>query len=582
MTVTQQSIAGFEHRRRHLLELACRGTSNIDHRGREIHRAVDFSGISAIAKLHLGRDIETANRRLCRVAEWFDRPLHPEMESRGHDGPCTFVAMRLCRAWFLFKDSDLLAKRTRELIRRFFLEFDLHSRHNSENHHMLFHTSRYLMAREMPGEIFKGYDCRGEDLIGKDAEWLKTFIRYRSRRGWGEWDSACYFQVDWNCLLNLHDYAADKELQSLAAMMLDLMLADMAVDSINGMYCGAHGRIYDPHALNHSTENTRTHQYLYFGNLPDNAVTWPRPVQIDPLVSSYRPRRIVLDIALDRSRPYDNRERKHLHNVQDVLPVKPLDGSIRKITRYTPHYVLGAVQFQDPYPPGLKAGWYARHSQHEWDLSFGTRPGARLFTHHPNGAGATSHSYWTGDSRCGCVSTFQHNTALLALYDIPADQPKQFIHAYVPHDSLDAVIEEEGWIFVREGKAVAALLMLGGHQFTTGGAWKDLEVISPGAQNGAVCEVGLLKDFGGFDAFKRAIAASNVHFDREKMTLIYKSNQSGEITINTRGRREVDGCAVNLDYPAYGSPYMQSDWDSGVITLTHRNQKETLDFRARR
>lgn len=576
---TEQSIAGFEHRRGHLLKLACRGSVNIDHQGKKMHRPEDFSGISSIAKLHLGRDIDAANTHLCRVAEWFDRPLPTEVKSRGHDGPCTFVAMRLCRAWFSLKDSDLLAEKTRELIRRFFLEFDLHSRHRSENHHLLFHTSRYLMAQDMPEETFKGYGCRGADLVKEDADWLKSFIRYRARRGWGEWDSACYFQVDWNCLSNLHDYAADAELKALSTMMMDVLLADMAVDSINGMYCGAHGRIYGRHALDHSTENTCTLQYLYFGNLPDNALTWPRPLQIDPMVSSYRPRKIVIDIALDRTQPYTNFERKHLHNVDDVLPVDPLNGSIRKITRCTPHYVLGAVQLQDPYPSGLRAGWYARHSQHEWDLSFGTRPKARLFTHHPNGTEAPIHGYWTGDCRCGCVSTFQHDTVLVALYDIPEDQPKQFIHAYVPHDSLDEVVEEGGWIFVREGAAAAALQMLGGHQFITEGDWKNEEVISPAAKNGAVCQVGLIEDFGGFDAFKQAIFANTVRFERNRMTLTYQSDQAGEITIDTNGRREVNGRSVNLDYPTYGSPYMHSDWDSGLITLTHRNQSETLDFR---
>ncbi len=580
-----ESIAGFEHRRGRLLELACRGAADLDLKGTGYVPGCDFTGIATTAQLYLGREPESANRHLREIAEWFDRPLpdgFPEARKQhGHHGPCTFVAAGLCRAWHLFKNTGKLEAATRQRIRRFFMEFNLESQHPSENHVLLFRTNRYLMAQEWPEETFKAYKQRGGDLAREDAAWLKSFIRYRARRGWGEFDSACYFAVDWNCLTGLYDYASDGELKNLAGMMMDLMLADMAVDSVNGMYCGAHGRIYGPHAMDHAKELTYALQYLYFGTIEDDRMDWPRPVSVEPLVSSYRPERIVLDIALDRTEGYLCRERKHLHNVTDILPVEPLSGSIRKVTRYTPDYILGAIQYQDAYPDGCKGAWYAHHEQHEWDLSFGTRTRARIFTHHPNGTGNEAHGYWTGDLRCGCVSTFQQQNAVLALYNIPRDQPCQYIHAYIPHDALDEVVEQDGWIFMREGRACAALRMLGGHRPTEQERWKDVEIISPGARNGAVCEAGRLDDFagkGGFEGFKREIAGNRIAFDRERMRLCYTSKRAGTISIDTAGRREANGRPADLDYPAYDCPYLQSEWDSGKITLRHGVRSLQLDF----
>jgi hypothetical protein len=572
----EESIAASEKRRKLLLQRAAGPAAEADKYGAESTLGRDRHGNRAIANLVLGRGAEATNAHLRHVAEYFD---HPTDSKWGHQGECDFVAMKLCRAWHLFKGADKLEPATIGRIRDFFLTRDFKSMHPSENHVFLFRTSRYLMGNAFAGETFKAYRRKGSVLAKEDAVWLKRFIRFRARRGWGEFDSGCYISPDWECLTNLYDYAPDAEIKRLAGMMMDLLLADMAVDSLNGMYCGAHGRIYEAHATDHATENTYALQYLYFGNVDPASMQKYQSTIVDALVSDFRPRRIVVDVALNRPKNYINRERKHLHNMSDPLPRKPLAGSIRKLTLYTPHYVLGAVQFQDPYPPGLKSGGYAHHEQHEWDLSFGTRTRARLFTHHPDDSGRPEHGYWTGDLGCRCVSTFQHKAAVLALYDIPAKQPCQFIHAYVPRDDFDEVVEENGWIFVREGKACAALRMLGGHEWTASGKWRNVEVISPGSKNAAVCEAGLLTDFSGFDAFRREIAANTIQFDKKRMRLTYVSKRAGTITMDTKRLREAEGQPVNLDYATYDCPYLQSKWDSGVIVITHDGKREVLDFR---
>ncbi|MDF2814411.1 MAG: hypothetical protein K0Q81_611, partial [Paenibacillus sp.] len=549
----QQSKEEFEQRRTGLLEQLA---------GRDLP---DIYGGWAIANLSLNRKSAEANIRLQRAALWFENP-HPH--GRDLRGECDFVAMKLCRAYLEFgHDSGSLDSFTMERIKAFFLIRDFQSMYDSENHHLLFHTSRYLMAHALRQERFVAYGCDGAELEEIDRDWLEQFIRFRARRGWGEFDSTCYFGPEWECLTTLYDFAPDTKLKRMAGMMLDVLLTDLVLESLNGMCGGAHGRIYSAHAHNYAKDSVYPLMYLYFGNVDPSTVG--DNCLVDALLSGYRPNDIIMDIALNRSESYENRERKHLHNVDDCLPAQPLEGSIRKYTYRTPDYVMGCVQYQDDYPD-IPSAWYAHHEQHEWDLTFGTNTMARLFTHHP-GIDGNEHGYWTGDLGCkcgsGCGHFFQNRTALVALYDIPPEAPYQMIHAYIPRTYVDEVVEENETIYIREGRVFAALKLLNGYKWSVGGPWSQMEVFSPGGKNGVVCEVGHADDFGDFAAFRQEIASNPIVFDRSSMTLTYQSRRSGQLMIDASGKRVLDGKPVDLEYASYESPYMHSDWDSGKIRI---------------
>ena len=548
----------YQARREHLLKAEAE---------RDLSR--DLYGATAIANLAVGQRTKEANARLRWVSEWFE---HPHPKGRDQKGECDFAAIKLCRAYHLFQQRTLEAA-TLQRLDEFFLEHDFSSMYGSENHALIFHTARYLMAEVHPHETWAAYGKTGEQLAAEDRAWLDKFLRYRARCGWGEFDSAVYLGEDWECLCCLYDFCRDARLKRLAQMMMDLMLAEMGVESREGMYGGAHGRIYPPQALDHATEETYGLMHLYFG--VGNAGQLPH-LKIDALTSAYRPNPLVSSIVLDRPNPYEMRERKHLHNVDDPLPEHPLAGSIRKYTYYTPQYILGCVQYQDPYPPLGKAPWYAHHQQHQWDLSMAGDTRARLFTHHPGKSG--EHNYWTGDLGCGCGHFFQNKTALLALYDIPPKQRSQFIHAYVPRSVFDAVIEEDGTIYVRKGAACAALRISGGYEWTREGEWRGCEIIARGPRHAIACEAGLVRDYGSFEAFRRECRGNELRFDPERMELEYRSKRAGVLWLDTHGGRKLNGRPVDLNYASYDCPYLQSSWGSGLITLKHGTNDLLLDF----
>lgn len=563
-------IEGINQRKKFLLENAAGHdmTSEII-----LDTSKDLFSNRAITNLYMHRFVKEANKRIQHTAKWFE---HPHPAGRNKQWECDFAALKLCRASYLFRNSPEFETETRESIAHFFLTQDFKSIYDSENHGFMFRMCRHLIAQLYPEKTFEAYGKTGKVLVNEDAQWIKDFLHYRARQGWGEFDSSGYYSEEWEILLTLYDYTEDKEIKRLTEMTLDLLLADMSVDSLNGMYCGAQGRIYMPQAIDHANEPTYVMQYLYFDLIPSEKIG-QKSTSIDALVSNYCPKELIVELALDRPTVYENFERKHLHNMSDIKPEHPIVGSIRKYTYYTPAYVMGCVQLQDPYPEGSAKG-YAFHEQHDWDLSFAASTRSRIFTHHPGNRG-NEHNYWTGDIMCGCGHFFQQKTAFMCLYDIPKAESYQFIHAYIPKAEFDEVVEANGFIFVRSQDSYAALKMLGGHVWSTEGEWRNREVISKGAKNGAICEVGSKEDFGSFKKFQDLISANVISFDPKLMLLTYNSKHVGKLTMNTIRLRTLNDKQVNLDYPTFNSPYMESDWNSGLITIKKNGEKMVYDFR---
>src|SRR5690606_1465175 len=260
-----------------------------------------------------------------------------------------FAALELARTYTDPRTKHLLTPAVTEAIESFFLSNNFQSVYNSENHAVVFWVARFLAAYSLSDSFFEAFGKTGAQLFREDGETLRQFMSYRVKYGWAEFDSGGYRFLVINTLLTLFELSPDPELAKMAGMMVNVLLADMVVDSYHGIYGGARGRVRGLTALQHQHSHLNQIQYLYLG-LPASANS---PLLLQQrtsfyellnfsLFSSFRPDSMIVALAHDRSMPYINKERIHLHNMSDLLPKHPLPGSIQKYTYCTEGYLIGA------------------------------------------------------------------------------------------------------------------------------------------------------------------------------------------------------------------------------------------------
>jgi len=115
----------------------------------------------------------------------------------------------------------------------------------SENHFILFSSGGYLSAQMYPSETFVASGETGAQRLPKFKKRVMQWLELRHRSGFSEWLSNVYYNEDMPALLALIELSADQEIKQLASMVLDLMMADMALNSFRGSFGSTHGRTYE-------------------------------------------------------------------------------------------------------------------------------------------------------------------------------------------------------------------------------------------------------------------------------------------------------------------------------------------------
>ena len=519
-----------------------------------------YGGNSLAVILYCPQRLSEADRQIYRVASWFRLP-HPR--GRDHQGEPDFAANKLIRTLYLAENR--LSRNTRGAVYTFFTEENFESKYKSENHMLLFRTARYLYALKYPETSFRQYHKNAKEILDEDRNFLHDFIEFRARRGWAEFDSLGYGAECFSALLNLIDFG-EKELSRYAWMSADVFLMDMIGDcSKDGLYGGAHGRVYEKMVMDfRNAPMCAVYQY-YFGN---EIYPWQG---IEIVSSGYRPSEYVYAMLNSQPESWENFECKHLHSITENIPQRQLPqvpGNINKYTYVTPWYVIGAVNWQDDYPAESEAGWYAHHQQHEWELTLCGETDLRIFTHHPGcfGTEGKEHGYWTGDLGCSCGSFYCRKNVVMALYEIP-DTALAMIHTHIPLKKLE--IERDGrYLWFRKGKAVYG--MLWSYCGFEKGSEKYMheELISRGRRHAVVCMADAGEHHESWKAFQNMARKQEPVFDVGKMTLSY-----GNLFMS-RQKRLYQGKQEKFPYPTCGCPMLNSSRGSGIF----QTDQVVLDF----
>ena len=288
----------------------------------------------------------------------------------------------------------------------------------------------------------------------------------------------------------------------------------------------------------------------------------------------------MYEVLESRFFPYENRERKHLHSCtawQDEIRwdvLEGLTGSISKYTYVSKEYILGSVTRQEAYPTGSPDGWYARHQQHEWEL---TLPGGgehKIFTHHS--AEADYHkinNQWTGDCGCCCGNFYTNKNTAVAMYNIEDHTRLPLINAFVPLDVFDEVLQQEQYLFLAYGTLYISLYFDNGYRINREGEYAGRELLSDGWQNAVVLRVEHGDGYSSLEAFGESIRALPVLFDRQAKTVSFDG------ILLRRDGSSVNGTEERYPYPmTYDCPFLQSVWGSGVIGIITDERRVVYDF----
>ncbi len=135
----------------------------------------------------------------------------------------------------------------------------------SENHQILYHSAEYLVGALFPERTFTNTGMTGEEHRVKGKALAERWLDWRERFGFSEWLSNCYYEEDFRALFNLADFAPDEAIARRAAMAIDQLLLNMALNSHRGNFTCTHGRSYERHMKSARGDAVKRLAYLVWG-----------------------------------------------------------------------------------------------------------------------------------------------------------------------------------------------------------------------------------------------------------------------------------------------------------------------------
>ncbi len=468
----------------------------------------------------------------------------------------------------------------------------------SENHHLTSKSGDFLAAqylRHIPAYANQRYDD-GSTLAEQYDVRRRHFLGWydeRAKRGqFVEAASPSYHGWSVLALFNLRDFAEDPVLRKKADLYLDLVLANVAEETLLTTRGGPKSRVKIGHEYDGAFSDG------FYSQLFDAPGREFAPVLEKVCrTSGYYPPPVIVSLARDTTArgtyafakrwpgPVADGGGKRPPGESDRL-WRTLDPE-KSVLRYgfaTPGYVLGSA--------GVDASWLDDGGMgFRWQgVVFASDRYARIgFEVLPPNARS-----WHGFNPFFSVQ--DRNLLVTRKWaPMPPNPPsgKGAVLRLYFSPTLDDVQEDGGWIFVRDGSAFAAVKVVAGG-YTWMAPWRHSDEVITNQKDFLTPKNGgesflVLKseespvitiandasDYGNdFAAFKAAVKAQPVAWTGGVLRFA---------TIEFHGPARpglIAGQPVNLAASrGYDSPFIRSDWGSGLIHLRKGNETAILDFR---
>lgn len=522
------------------------------------------------AKLYLKQDPEWCSRRLMEV-------LQEPTGDMFWMFPVTAIS---------YLDRGQLTTEARTALRRSWKTY-MPYRGDTENHWLLYYTMLYLMAQQYPNEPGDTWYTGKSSMENfKEAEgFLFEWMRLTTTMGQGEYDCTHYLGVYVLPLSYLAEWAQDTRMRTAARRMLDWVIADFAVETLNGLFVGSHARTDDVQVLEKWNGVSSDLAWILFGT------GYPLPNFsyygfFYTVASGYQPPEIIQRIATDRSTPYLHREQKRTRHRWRFTDVR--NAPVYKTTYMTRDYAVGSDQ----------GGILQPIQQHSWDVTWAL-PDPRgkrntIFSLHPYSSMHELQMYFTLMPDFGKESVvrskksydsadkflggspyeqiLQDQDTVIALYDIPPVTRFPHINGFFPEDLTKFEEDPSGWIFAHGGNAYIAYRPLAPYTWepVKGGGRR---LYSPHLKNGTILQAASAGEFKIFAEFRSRILA---------LPLEVKMSPTPSVRFRTlRGKDIQFTYGQPRDFSAwkpFDSPFLQSEPGSQRLTLRHGSLQQVIDL----
>ena len=459
--------------------------------------------------------------------------------------------------------------------------------YESENHHAMSFSLCWHFAKLaacLPAYREQKYDdgTSAAEHYRAWSEYFAAYCRERARKGmFIEMQNDGYN----NCLIkgiySFYDFGGPN-VRRAAGRLLDLYWAYWAQEQLNGVQGGGRSRIYFQNGLLHSRSGKAPPPvWFYFGI---GGPCKPRCQSLHAAFSSYRPPPVIADIALDiQGRgTYEVRQRPlGLARAQGMHPyrVNTQEGDILRYTYCDPAFIIGTPMNR----PRPLEDWTAISAQNRWQgVIFAGAYNARIVP-----------LVRPEDNRVAMNTVYSvQSKGSLLTQKLKYHRGGAEMIIWISEEGLSVPVEEDGIVFVEAPGAYAAVSVLSG-----GWQWKDLDLPTRGPDQSTVpivegrvmipdreyapviLQVMAKTKIKGSAAFRDRVKGCEV--STEGTSIICGTVYGERLTLDTDNEQipRINGEQVSFaPEHAFESPFLNGEWNSGIITVSKGEQHISLEF----
>ncbi len=459
--------------------------------------------------------------------------------------------------------------------------------YESENHHSMSFSTCWEFARIARNHPdYKEIKYHGFTPAQHYEAWNKYFIEYcreRAKKGmFVEMNSGEYNSSLIKGVYNFYDFG-EPEVKRAAGLLLDLFFASWAQEQIDGIQGGGQSRIYFERGMcSEPAHGIGELTWCYFGRGEVPAVS---SHDLSLALSDYRPPAVVVDLALDvkgRGRYEVKQFPRGLGQSGSRNPYRlnTDNGGIQRYTYCDPSFILGTPMV----PARPLKDWVAISSQNRWQgvIFPGETPSRIVPIPRPTDEKSSLNGQWSVQ-RKGCLITQK----------LESNRGAAEMSVWMSKDGLSKPVDEEGILFIEAPEAYAAVRVGQNGYKLSEKIYSHMKpkgtisssplgwVITPTDEYAPVIlEVMAKTDVKNFDDFKQQVKGCKPQTNGT--VLSYQSIYGDTLTLDTSYKQTptVNGEPINYSKPekVFDSPFLKSEYDSGVVTIEKGSRKRVLDF----